>query len=129
MTRRGATADPQRIPFQERWIDFCRRTLFGLLLALGAPTVATAADAEVYSKTTLTEDGRTGMAVAFSPDGTKIVLELVNARIDLLVGQLLRRATVGDVHLLPGLAPAAIEQRVARGDRGGGVPRNLWVRC
>ena len=58
---------------------FCRRILVGLLLVLGAPTVATAVNAEVYSKTTLTEDGRTVMAVAFSPDGTKIVLALDDA--------------------------------------------------
>ena len=35
--------------------------------------------AEVYSKTTLTEDGRSVTAVAFSPDGTKIVLALDDA--------------------------------------------------
>jgi WD40 repeat protein len=59
-------------------MDFCRRTIFGLLLVLGAPAAASAGS-EIYSRTTLTEDGRSVTSIAFSPDGTKIVLALDDA--------------------------------------------------
>ena len=54
------------------------KILLGLLLVLGAPTAAFA-DTEAYSKATLTEEGRSVAAVAFNPDGTRIVLALDDA--------------------------------------------------
>src|SRR5688572_6045656 len=49
-----------------------KRTSFGVLLCLGAALSSRAAADEIYSKTTLWEDGRNVGAVAISTDGSRV---------------------------------------------------------